>query len=405
MGKRCEKGQRDVQAIPIPAQWPNGIGVDPFYMAVQETAPLMRIRLPYGGDGWLVTRYEDVKKVISDPRFSRQIPWGEDLPRITAAARRDETIGGMDPPQHTRLRSLVTKAFTPRRVEMLRPRAQAIVNSCLDEFERSGPPADLVRHVALPMPMMMICEMLGTPIQDRKQFGYWTKVLVSSTAYSREELSRAVEEIQEYLAGLVALRRRSRHDDLLGDLVAARDEGDRLSEEELITFGVTLLVAGYETTANQIANSVYLLLENPDQLAKLRTDQTLLPRAVEELLRVVQLGGGVGRTRIATEDVALSSGTIAAGEAVFVAGGPANLDPRVFPDRDRLDVTREHCPHLSFGHGPHFCLGAQLARMQIHVALGSLLRRFPGLRLADADRIEWKTGLLMRGPENLCLAW
>jgi cytochrome P450 len=233
----------------------------------------------------------------------------------------------------------------------------------------------------------------------------WTEVLVSSTAYSPEEFSRAVEEIQEYLGSLVEQRRRSRHDDLLGDLVAARDEGDRLSEEELITFGVTLLIAGYETTANQIANSVYLLLESPDQLAKLRADEALLPRAVEELLRVVQLGGGVGRTRIATEDVALSGGTIAAGEAVFVAGGPANLDPRMFPDGDQIDVTREHCPHLSFGYGPHFCLGAQLARMQIQVALGSLLRRFPSLRLADADRIDWKTGLLMRGPENLRLAW
>jgi cytochrome P450 len=393
------------EAIPIPTQWPSGIGVDPFYMAVQEAAPLVRIRLPYGGEGWLVTRYEDVKKVISDPRFSRQTPLDKNLPRITAEPRRDETIGGMDPAQHTRLRSLVAKAFTPRRMETLRPRAQAIVNVCLDELERSGPPADLVRHVALPLPMMMICEMLGTPIEDRKQFGRWTKVLVSSTAYSHQELSRAVDEIHEYLEGLVARRRCSRHDDLLGDLVTARDEGDRLSEEELITFGVTLLVAGYETTANQIANSAYLLLENPDQLAKLRADEALLPRAVEELLRVVQLGGGVGRTRIATEDVTLGRGTIAAGEAVFVAGGPANLDPRVFPDGGRLDVAREHCPHLSFGHGPHFCLGAQLARMQIQVALGSLLRRFPGLQLVDADRIEWKTGLLMRGPEVLSLAW
>jgi nocardicin N-oxygenase len=394
------------EAIPIPHTWPPGIEVDPFYMAIQRTTPLARIQLPFGGEGWLVTRYADVKTVISDPRFSRQMPLSDDAPRISPVPRRDETIGGMDAPQHTRLRGLVAKAFTPRRIAELRPRAQEIAESCLDEMERSGPPADLVRHLALPLPMIMICEMLGTPVHDRYRFERWSTVLVSSTAFSPDDFEQAVGEIQEYIREQVARRRRQRFNDLLGDLVCAQEGGDRLSDEELVTFGVTLLIAGFETTANQIANSVYLLLKHPDQVRMLRADQALLPQAVEELLRIVQLGGGVGRTRIAREEVELAGGTVAPGEAVFVAGGPANLDERVFLNPHQLDVTRQHCPHLSFGHGAHYCLGAQLARTQIQVALGSLLQRFPELHCYDPeDRIAWKSGLLMRGPESLRVAW
>ncbi|MFI9387154.1 cytochrome P450 [Kutzneria sp. NPDC052558] len=373
---------------------------------MQRDEPLARITLPYGGDGWLVTRHEDAKVVSSDPRFARNFPVTEKTPRVTATPRRDETIGGMDAPQHTRLRGLVAKAFTARRIEQLRPRAQEVVDAALDGMAHAGPPADLVRHLALPLPITMICEMLGAPMSDRAHFQHWSTVLVSSTAYSAEELDRAVAEIRGYIAELVACRRNGRHDDLLADLVAARDNEDRLTEEELITFGVTLLIAGYETTANQLANFVYTLLTHPDQLRRLLNDPGLVPSAVEELLRFVPLGGGVGRTRVATADVQLPSGTVRAGEAVFIAGAQTNLDDRVFRNAAELDVGRDPNPHLTFGHGPHFCLGAHSARMQLQVALGSLLARFPKIRLAvPVEDVPWKGGLLMRGPVELPIVW
>jgi nocardicin N-oxygenase len=300
----------------------------------------------------------------------------------------------------------VAKAFTPRRVELLRPRAQQLVDQALDTLIAVGPPADLVQALALPLPIVMICEMLGTRVEDRERFQQWSTALVSSTAFAEQELEDALRNITGYLEELIAERRRRHHDDLLADLVAARDAGDALTEDELVSFGVTLLVAGYETTANQIANFVYLLVTHPGELARLRTDPGLVPSAVEELLRFSQLGGGVGRTRIATEDVPLSCGTVHAGEAVFVAGGVANLDRSVFADPHRLDVGRTDNPHLSFGFGPHFCLGAQLARMELQVAISSLVTRLPRLRLAiPAEAVEWKKGLLMRGPTALPIEW
>ncbi|MEU3394128.1 cytochrome P450 [Streptomyces albidoflavus] len=383
----------------------HGLEIHPRFTELRETEPLARVRLPYGGDGWLVTRHKDVQAANSDPRFSRT-SLGEDTPRTTPLVRRSDTILSMDPPEHTRLRRLLSKAFTARRMATLRPWLEELFHGLVDDVERKGPPANVVKDLAEPFTIAVICRLLGVPFEDRGRFRHWSEVIMSTTAYSREEAAAADAAIRGYLADLVTARRAEHHDDLLGDLVAARDDDDRLSEDELITFGVTLLVAGHETSAHELANMVYVLLTNEDQLKLLRTRPELLPQAVEELLRFVPLGNGIGNARIATEDVEMSDGTVRAGEGVLAAAINANRDPRVFTDPDRLDITREKNPHLAFGHGAHYCLGAQLARMELRVAIDALLTRFPGIRLAVApEDVVWKTGGLFRGPKQLPIAW
>ncbi|MFJ8439914.1 cytochrome P450 [Kitasatospora griseola] len=383
----------------------SGLDIHPKFTELRETEPLARVKLPYGGEGWLVTRHEDVKTANSDPRFSRA-SIGEDTPRTTPLARRGDAILSLDPPEHTRLRRLVSKAFTARRIGQMQSWLEEVVAGLLDDMARKGPPCDLTKDLAEPFTITVICRLLGVPYEDREKFQHWSAVIMSTTAYTREEAVAADASIRGYLAQLVAARRTEPHDDLLGVLVAARDEGDRLSEDELITFGVTLLVAGHETSAHQLGNMVYALFTHPDQLALLRERPELLPRAVEELLRYVPLGNGIGNARVATEDVELSGGTVRAGEGVLAAAVNANRDPRVFADPDRLDITREKNPHLAFGHGAHFCLGAQLARMELQVAIASLLERFPDVHLAvPAEDVVWKSGGLFRGPQQLPIAW
>ncbi|MQY04664.1 cytochrome P450 [Actinomadura macrotermitis] len=386
---------------------PAGVEVDPLYARLRREEPVSRVRLPYGGEGWLVTRYEDTKKVFADPRFSRAATVGrEDVPRTTPEPASGGFLLSMDPPEHSRLRRLVAKAFTNRRVERLRPRVQEIVDARLEEIERSGPPADLVRGLALPLPITVLCEMLGVPPQDQDRFRDFSDAILSTTAYTREEIFAVRDALLAYLAGMVRQRREHPADDLLGALVAARDEGDRLSEEELVNLGVGLLIAGHGTTANQISNFTYVLLTRPDRWDLLRDRPDLVPGAVEELLRYVEFGTGGSFARVATEDVEVGGVLVRAGEAVFVNAQAANRDESVFDHPDDVDLTRRPNPHLTFGHGLHHCLGAQLARLILQVAIGSLLQRFPALRLAvPADEVPWKTGLLVRGPNALPVSW
>ncbi len=387
--------------------------INPLYEQLRREEPISRVRLPYGGDAWLVTRYEDVKFVLGDPRFSRAVTVDrEDVPRAVPQPARANSLLSMDPPEHSRLRKLVAKAFTSRRVEQLRPRAQQIVDEHLDAIEQTGPPADLVTKLALPLPVTVICEMLGVPPADQYRFRDFSDVVLSTTAHTVDEIAAARVELEKYLAEVVAERRAARGDssedadDLMSALVSARDNDDRLSEEELVQLGVTILIAGHETTANQIANFTYLLLTRPDKWQQLRSDPELVPGAVEELLRFVQLGSGGSFPRMATEDMDIAGTTVRAGEAVFVQTLSANRDERVFDDPTELNLARTHNPHVAFGHGVHHCLGAQLARIELQVALASLLHRFPNLTLAvPADEVPWKTGLLVRGPKSLPVSW
>jgi cytochrome P450 len=392
-----------------PRNYPFGEAVrlelDPTYEELREHEPVARVRLPYGGDAWLVTKYDDAKTVLSDPRFSRAAALGRDVPRSVPVIQNRPSILSTDPPEHGRLRKLIAKGFTMRRTEQMRARAQEVVDGLLDAMEEQGPPADLVEALNMPLPITIICEMLGVPYEDRGQFRVWSDRALAITAFTPDEVTAAMDSLTDYIAGLVEQRRKSPTDDVLGTLVIARDEEDRLSEDELVNFGVTLLVAGHETTANQLGNFMYTLFTNPDRLAELRADLELVPAAVEELLRITPLGGSAGFPRIATEDVELSGVKIAAGDAVF-SGQAGNRDPAVFDLPAEIDFHRESNPHIAFGHGVHHCVGAPLARMELQVAISTLLRRFPKLELAvPVEEVEFKKGRLVRGLAALPVRW
>ncbi|WP_229795158.1 cytochrome P450, partial [Saccharothrix coeruleofusca] len=252
---------------------------DPTILRLQREEPVSRVRLPFGGDAWLVTKYRDIKTVLADPRFSRAavLDQSREVPRAVPHRQTQTNILSMDPPDHTRLRKLVAKGFTARRTELLRERAQRVVDGLLDDMEAQGPPANLVEALALPLPITVICEMLGVPVEDRDQFRAWSDQALAITAFTPEEIVAGGQALASYIASLVAAKRAHPTDDMLTDLVAAHDEGDRLTEDELIGFGVALLVAGHETTANQIGNFTYTLLTHPDRLAELRQDPSLVP--------------------------------------------------------------------------------------------------------------------------------
>jgi cytochrome P450 RapN len=378
----------------------------PKYAELRRDEPLTRVTMPYGGEAWLATRHADVKTVLADPRFSRAATVGADSPRPTPAIQTSESILSMDPPKHTRLRKLVAKAFTARRIGELRPRTQQIVDDLLDEMIAGGSPADLSAALAWPLPITVICEMLGVPLADRESFRTWTDQLMALTEDGANVIQQARDNMNGYLAELIAQRRATPTEDLLGVLVAARDEGDRLTEQELVTFGVTLLVAGHETTANHTGNFVYTLLTHRERWDELVAHPDLVPAAIEELMRYVPLGGSAGFPRIATEDIELGGRTVRAGEAVVVQIAAANRDENVFERADEIDFNRPENAHVGFGHGVHHCLGAQLARLELQAAIGTLVRRLPGLHLAvPADEVVWKTNRLIRGVRALPVAW
>ncbi|MCG8915800.1 cytochrome P450 [Actinokineospora sp. PR83] len=388
----------------FPFSPPHELEPEPLFAELRRQEPLTRVVLPYGEPAWLATRYEDVKVVLGDPRFSRAAGAGRDEPRMRPHPAPPGNILSMDPPEHSRLRRLVTKAFTVRRVEQLRPRTQQIADDLVDTMLAQGPPADLVDAFALPLPITVICELLGVPFADRDDFRYWSDAFLSTSKYSPDEVLECMGKLREYMAGLIAERRAHATDDLLGALVIARDDEDRLSEDEMLSLAEGLLVAGHETTASQIPNFVHVLLSHPGQLAALRADLDLVPQAVEELMRFVPLGTGAGIARYATEDVELGGVLVRAGEPVLPVMASANRDESVYHDPDHLDLLRQEVSHVGFGHGPHHCLGAPLARMELRVALDTLLRRLPGLRFAG-EGIEWKDGLSTRGPARLPVTW
>ncbi|RKT53114.1 cytochrome P450 [Saccharothrix australiensis] len=390
---------------PYPFPDPDDLGVNETYLALQRDDPVVRVRLPYGGEAWLATRYADAKVVMGDPRFVRApvMDPHRDPPRTMPEVPQVSTILSMDPPEHTRLRRILAKAFTARRTAQLRGRAQEIVDDLLDRMEEQGPPADLVDALAMPVAITLISEMLGVPRLDRAQFREWSDAAVAITAFTVPEIEAAAASLRAYIRDLVEDKRRNPADDMLTVLVTAHDEEDRLSEEELVSFGVTLLIAGHETTGSEIGNFVYQLLTRPERLAEVRADPSLLPAAIEELLRFTKLSGAPAFPRFATEDVELGGVTIAAGEAVFVDGLVANRDPSVFENPHELDFHRSENPHFAFGHGVHHCIGAPLARMELQVSISTLLRRFPNLRLAGDVTI--KKGRLVRGPHSLPVRW
>ena len=379
----------------------NRLDPDPSYAQLQRDEPACRVQLPYGPPAWLVTTYELTKLVLGDHRFSREATLTGDNPREDPVdmAQVPESILSMDPPRHTRIRQFAGKAFTPRRVEQLRPRARQIAAGLIGGMRAAGPPADLVQDFSVAFPAIVICELLGVPETDRRQFRR-----LHSTA-TQEDQQEIYLNLFSYFDGLIAQRRKQPGDDLLSSLVQARDDDDRLTETELQFLAVSLLVGGYETSAHQISNMVYTLLTHSRQLDRLRTRPELIPGAVEEMLRYIELGNAIN-PRNATVDVQLGDVLVRAGEPVLCDISAANRDRSVFDRPDELDITRQPNPHLAFGHGPHFCPGAHLARMELQVSLETVLSQLPGLRLAVPEiDLSWEERTLIRGLTALPLSW
>ncbi|MGC0341589.1 cytochrome P450 family protein [Streptomyces sp. SLBN-8D4] len=368
------------------------------YRRLRDTAPVHRIAGPDGTPAWIVTRYDDVRAALADPRLSL------DKRRATAGTYKgfslppalDANLLNMDPPDHTRIRRLVGRAFTPRRIERLRGPIRNTADRLLDALGDHGT-TDLIASYAAPLPITVICDLLGIPDEHRLDFRVWTDTLVApDPAAGPGAAKEAVVAMLRYFTRLLADKRRDPADDLLSDLIAVRDEGDRLSEDELMSLAFLILFAGYENTVQLIGNAALALFQHPGQLTALRKDPSLLPAAVEEFLRY-EGPALLAIRRFPVEDVTLGGVTIPAGETVWVSPSAANRDPDRFPDPDRLDLDRPDASgHLSLGHGIHYCLGAPLARAETEIALAALLERFPDLALADPAP-RWRASLRARG--------
>ncbi len=384
----------------------------PLYREVRDRDPFHRSRL---AGGWVLARYADVAAVLKDDRFladDRKLPFQMKQRQQLikdGLMEPDEALSPSmlrsDPPDHTRLRGLVSKAFTPRTVEALRPRIEAIVQELLDQAATNGH-LDVIRDLAYPLPVIVIAEMLGVPTEDREQFKRWSDDAIASFGVaSINNFLRArdaFKELQAYFERVASERRREPREDVLSALLAAEQEGDRLTTEEVFSMCILLLVAGNETTTNLIGNGLLALLRHPDQLALLRADPSLIESAVEELLRYdspVQ-----ATSRFATEEVEINGHAVKPYQQLILLLGAANRDPERFADPDRLDLTRKDNQHLSFSHGIHYCLGAPLARLEAQIALLALLERFPDMRLA-ADRLDWGDNLIVRGLKTLPVAF
>jgi cytochrome P450 len=378
---------------------------DPALDVWRRDQPVRPIRLAYGRWCWIVTRYDDVKLVLTDPRFSRRAAAADDAPRKTEGVVQKGSLASMDGADHLRLRRLVTRALTARSVEALRPHTREVVDGFLDELASTPGPVDLVAGLALPVPIAVICELLGVPYSERTLFRGWADAILTTApaddgAASLNETARA--HLFEYLADLIDERRRNPGDDLLARLVAVRDEGDALTEDELLYLSFTLLAGGFETTATMIAKGALVLVTNRDQVAILRAKPELWPNAVDEVLRFVPLGAGNALPLEAVEDVELSGTTIRAGDYVVTSPAAANFDESVFSEPERFDVQRAEETHFSLGYGPHYCIGANLARMELHVVLGTLFERFPDVRLAvEPDDLVWRDSTAMWALEAL----
>jgi cytochrome P450 len=378
----------------------------PQFRALVKNRPVARVELPDGSAAWLVSGYQEVRQTVVDQRFSRALAVAPGRPLQGTEVFAAGSIMGLDPPEHTRLRKLVASAFTARRVEAQRPRVAVIVDELIDALLDRPQPADLVTGFSLPLPVQVICEMLGVPAGDVDQFHAWSDAILGDWQGDTGQIMAALADMYNYFVRLIEIKRAEPADDLMTALIAARDQADRLSEEELTTLGCTLLIGGHETTANQLNLSLLVLLDHPAELGKLRADAGLIPAAVEEFMRYVRLGGGLPPARVTTEDVQLGGVTVRAGETVLPLFATANRDPSVFSDPDRFDISRAPANHLAFGAGVHHCLGAQLARLELQEAFRGLLSRMPGLRLAiPAGDLRFKPGMALHSLCELPVRW
>ncbi|AFU01150.1 cytochrome P450 [Nocardia brasiliensis] len=377
-----------------------------------HTDGLTRTDTPFGGPAWLVTRHEDVRAVLGDAaRFSsatadrRANPPAAQSDTDSAGkqfASAASFLVGQDPPEHTRLRRLLTPEFTMRRMRELAPRVRAVVSEVLDAMQDAGSPVDLVERFALPVPSLVICELLGVPYADREMFQHLTAVQLRVTA-AQDERTDAFLALRSYMGDLVDRHRSAPGADLIGMLI--REHDDDITHDELVGVALVLLIAGHETTANTLGAGTALLLEHPEQLAAVRDEPHQVDGAVEELLRFfTPVHTGLART--VTTDTVIGGQQMKTGDLVVVSLPMANRDPRLVTAPDDFDIARKPAPHVAFGHGIHHCVGAPLARMELRIALPALLQRFPGLRLdLDPADIQFRTMTAVHGVERLPVAW
>jgi cytochrome P450 PksS len=380
----------------------------PFLARLRAEQPVSQTVLPDKTHIRLLSRYEDVCALLKDERFAksrynamtpeqlRKQPW---VPSMFRPLERN--MLDLDSPDHTRLRQLVHKAFTPRLIELIRTRVETLANELLESVKQRGE-MDLISAYALPVPMTIITEILGVPAEDHNKFHKWSKVIVSVNQFSLSwRIIPAVYSFNRYLRGFFKRRRSDPKDDLVSALIEAEEAGDRLSEDELLAMVFLLLIAGHETTVNLIGNGTLALLEHPDEMERLRRDPSLIKSAVEELLRYTS-PVFMSSERYAREDVIIHGLTISRGEMTFGLIGSANRDEAAFDSPERLDITRDPNKHLSFGFGAHYCLGAPLARMEAQIAINTLLERMPRLRLKEPpETLRWRQSLILRGLDAL----
>jgi cytochrome P450 RapN len=385
------------------------LDVDPIYRQLQQNGPI-KVRLPFGEPCWLATRYEDVKLVHHDRRFSKALGLTRDIPRLRegGAPKDPNMLASMDPPRHTRLRRLAMGSFSPPKIRRMREWIEGMVDELIDEMVASGQPADFFSCVSRSLPNLVMTGILGVPRADVPAFRTWidSMLAVNSTAEQRVDAQIC---LRAYVLELVAERRRQSTDDVLGALVEARDQGDQLSEDELVMMCLNLFLGGFETTVAQLGSSMFLLMERRHLWQDVVNDPQLLPAALEELWRWIPSHRyGTPLVRWAREDVDLSGDvTIGAGDPILPERGAANRDESVFPHGWELDFHRQNPkPHLALGFGPHHCLGAPLAQMEIEVTLAKMISRFPKVQLAiPAGDVRWSNTSFMRCVEELPLTW
>lgn len=402
-------GETLTGTLPPVRQWPAidlaGADFDPVLTELMREGPVTRIQLPNGeGWAWLVTRYDDVRLVTNDPRFSREAVMDKPVTRLAPHFIPDRgAVGFLDPPDHTRLRRSVAAAFTAKGVERVRDKARGMLDELVGELLQDGPPADLTAAILSPFPIAVICELMGVPAGDRHDMHTWTQLILSS-AHGKEVSEKAKREMSAYFSDLIGLRENSTAEDVTSLLGAAVGR-EEVTLEEAVGLAVLLQIGG-EAVTNNSGQMFYLLLTRPDLAERLRDEPAIRPRAIDELLRYIPHRNAVGLSRIALEDVEIGGVRIRAGDPLYVSYLAANRDPDVFPDPETIDFSRSPNPHVAFGFGPHYCPGGMLARLESELLVDALLDRVPGLKLAvPPDQVPFRKGALIRGPEALPVTW
>ncbi|MGI5452830.1 cytochrome P450 [Streptomyces sp. CA-249302] len=397
------------ETLPPVRHWPaldlTGVDFDPVLSELMREGPVTRVQLPNGeGWAWLVTRYDDVRMVTNDPRFSREAVMDQPVTRLAPHfIPQRGAVGFLDPPDHTRLRRSVAAAFTAKGVERVRERSRRMLDELVDEMLQDGPPADLGEAVLSPFPIAVICELMGVPAADRHGMHTWTQLILSSS-HGAKVSEKAKNEMGAYFADLIGLREGSSGEDVASLLGAAVGRGE-MTLDEAVGLAVLLQIGG-EAVTNNSGQMFYLLLTRPDLAERLRAEPEIRPRAIDELLRYIPHRNAVGLSRIATEDVEIRGVRIRRNDPVYVSYLAANRDPDVFPDPETIDFARSPNPHVSFGFGPHYCPGGMLARLESELLVDALLDRVPTLKLAvPPDQVPFKKGALIRGPEALPVTW